>query len=711
VSDYLARNLHARLLPLVTSHWRSWRSAAGASGVGARPPLARNATTGATATSATAAPTNSSSSSSSSSSAYAQPALAAPDLHRRLSEACLDVNRRLTARLTRGGDDDGSTAVFALMAGDQLLVGNVGNSRAILCQRPMTAALAVRDAAAGGQRPHQQGSSSSSGSIGAAPAPLAPLALSTDHTPARPDEAARIAAAGGTVARSARGGKLRLDGDLEVSRAFGDPAFQTRGLTAAPEFKFHSLRRARDAFVILASDGVYEVMSPEEVCLHAWAAWAGDEGAAPRSPQPAPAIALGPVGGGEAAPPEGAEVGGRGAGGGGGGGSAEGAGAGVGGGGLGAGAAAAGDEDAQLQHEAHKQQRRPPAQPAGLAGSCGAFGSGRSTMAAPPNRLSSSSSLSSAEAAARRLDVSCRPDHIPAPYTLAEAVAIRITEEAYNRGSTDNAAVVCLDVGASASLAAAAAAERLGARGGGGGGAREEEVLTLIGRRDEGDEESGSAALATAAVVQGESLGANDGTCATELEASPGDGATHPSDTASTGDAAHQARSSTARPARRPPTTTRQLLQQALTAASAAAGARLPGTCMLLRRDTPAAATAAAAAVLVQDGQPLVPLVAAAAIGVGDGAETVGTTTTGVAPFNTQSGPGSQPAASGGQQQAAGGDSTQLAIVQGTSVVCHESEHQYVLTAHLVDAPLQPAHIHLWPLAKLPLEPTAAAAG
>ena len=148
MSDYLARNLHARLLPLVTSHWRSWRSAAGASGVGARPPLARNATTGATATSATAAPTNSSSSSS----AYAQPALAAPDLHWRLSEACLDVNRRLTARLRRGGDDDGSTAVFALMAGDQLLVGNVGNSRAILCQRPMTAALAVRDAAAGGQR-------------------------------------------------------------------------------------------------------------------------------------------------------------------------------------------------------------------------------------------------------------------------------------------------------------------------------------------------------------------------------------------------------------------------------------------------------------------------------------------------------------------------------------------------------------------------------
>jgi len=185
--------------------------------------------------------------------------------------------------------DDGSTAVFAVIAGQQLLVGNVGNSRAVLCTAASSSsssrlvdhtaaaaaaaasssngssssstALTQRTAAAGhgsigavGQAhnlplkkrgssssstalstqrpgsciaPHPTGSSasSSSSSSSSGEPPLLPLQLSFDHTPARGDEAARIIAAGGSIAAKRPGGKARVTGELEVTRSFGDVGY------------------------------------------------------------------------------------------------------------------------------------------------------------------------------------------------------------------------------------------------------------------------------------------------------------------------------------------------------------------------------------------------------------------------------------------------------------------------------------------------------
>ena len=67
-------------------------------------------------------------------------------------------------------------------------------------------------------------SSSSSSSINRQ-LPLLPLLLSSDHTPSRQDEAERVVAAGGFVAAKRPGGKLRVAGELEVSRSFGDLAY------------------------------------------------------------------------------------------------------------------------------------------------------------------------------------------------------------------------------------------------------------------------------------------------------------------------------------------------------------------------------------------------------------------------------------------------------------------------------------------------------
>lgn len=144
----------------------------------------------------------------------------------------------------------GSTCVSALLLGRRLVCANVGDSRALLAR------------SASFER------------------------LSTDHKPARADEAARIRAAGGFVIHK------RVMGELAVSRAFGDadlkrsvtelagdapppppgasafppavPRDARRLVVADPELVFAELRDD-DAFVLLACDGLFDVFSDAEV--------------------------------------------------------------------------------------------------------------------------------------------------------------------------------------------------------------------------------------------------------------------------------------------------------------------------------------------------------------------------------------------------------------------------------------------------------------
>jgi serine/threonine protein phosphatase PrpC len=168
----------------------------------------------------------------------------------------------------------GSTAVFAMLAGQQVLIGNVGNSKAILCSSSSSSSSSVRhptsssgsttvmtyqsalsaeppspSTAALQQRMQQRSSTSSGSSSGPAvtrqrggcsqllPAGLHALNMTSDHVATREDEAARIKKAGGqiTVNPATPGGKLRVRGELEVTRSFGDLDFQDQGVTALPE--------------------------------------------------------------------------------------------------------------------------------------------------------------------------------------------------------------------------------------------------------------------------------------------------------------------------------------------------------------------------------------------------------------------------------------------------------------------------------------------
>ncbi|XP_040379457.1 probable protein phosphatase 2C 37 [Oryza brachyantha] len=121
----------------------------------------------------------------------------------------------------------GSTAVVALLVRDRLVVANCGDSRAVLC----------RAAAA------------------------APLPLSSDHKPDRPDEKARIEAAGGRVVYL-NGPRVR--GILAMSRALGDRYLKPE-VICEPDITITE-RTVDDECLILASDGMWDVISNETAC-------------------------------------------------------------------------------------------------------------------------------------------------------------------------------------------------------------------------------------------------------------------------------------------------------------------------------------------------------------------------------------------------------------------------------------------------------------
>jgi len=129
------------------------------------------------------------------------------------------------------GKDSGTTAVVALMKGDKLYVANAGDSRCVLCR--------------GGKS----------------------LDLSVDHKPEDDIERKRIENAGAKIE-----GDGRVNGGLNLSRAIGDHAYKTnkdmlpeeQAITALPDITEHTITK-EDTFMVLACDGIWNVMESEEV--------------------------------------------------------------------------------------------------------------------------------------------------------------------------------------------------------------------------------------------------------------------------------------------------------------------------------------------------------------------------------------------------------------------------------------------------------------
>ncbi|KAL6585180.1 hypothetical protein OROMI_004469 [Orobanche minor] len=119
----------------------------------------------------------------------------------------------------------GSTAVVAVVCSSHIIVANCGDSRAVLYRGKEA------------------------------------IALSVDHKPSREDEYARIEASGGKVIQW---NGHRVFGVLAMSRSIGD-RYLKPWIIPKPEVMF--VPRAReDDCLVLASDGLWDVMSNEEVC-------------------------------------------------------------------------------------------------------------------------------------------------------------------------------------------------------------------------------------------------------------------------------------------------------------------------------------------------------------------------------------------------------------------------------------------------------------
>ncbi|KAE8660896.1 putative protein phosphatase 2C 39 [Hibiscus syriacus] len=118
----------------------------------------------------------------------------------------------------------GSTAVTAILINSQkLVVGNVGDSRAVICKNGVAKQLSV------------------------------------DHEPSK--EKGMIERLGGFVS-NLPGDVPRVDGQLAVARAFGDKSLKLH-LSSDPDVTVEVIDDDTE-FIILASDGIWKVMSNQE---------------------------------------------------------------------------------------------------------------------------------------------------------------------------------------------------------------------------------------------------------------------------------------------------------------------------------------------------------------------------------------------------------------------------------------------------------------
>ncbi|XP_048746852.1 protein phosphatase 1L-like [Ostrea edulis] len=144
-----------------------------------------------------------------------------------ITEEVLRVDKKLQEIARTNSDISGTTALFTILKEDILTVANVGDSRGVLCDKNGTA-----------------------------------IPLSYDHKPYNVKERQRIKDVGGFISFN---GVWRVAGVLATSRALGDyPLKDTKMVIAEPDILTFNLRFLQPYFMILASDGLWDVFSNQE---------------------------------------------------------------------------------------------------------------------------------------------------------------------------------------------------------------------------------------------------------------------------------------------------------------------------------------------------------------------------------------------------------------------------------------------------------------
>lgn len=143
----------------------------------------------------------------------------------------LDKTMRECPTWSNGDDKSGTTAVTTMITPEHFIFANCGDSRAILCSDKKVTFSTV------------------------------------DHKPSNPDEKLRIEKAGGSVMIQ------RVNGSLAVSRALGDFEYKMdftidpseQLVSPEPEISVVPRRDDEDEFIVIGCDGIWDVMSNEEV--------------------------------------------------------------------------------------------------------------------------------------------------------------------------------------------------------------------------------------------------------------------------------------------------------------------------------------------------------------------------------------------------------------------------------------------------------------
>eukprot|EP01087_Luapelamoeba_hula_P003988 TRINITY_DN1395_c0_g1_i4.p1 TRINITY_DN1395_c0_g1~~TRINITY_DN1395_c0_g1_i4.p1 ORF type:complete len:353 (-),score=56.01 TRINITY_DN1395_c0_g1_i4:14-1072(-) len=149
-----------------------------------------------------------------------------------LRAAFMNTDKILLESSEQNGWKNGTTAVVTLIIGSLLYLANAGDSECVLVKRKKE----------GGYKA---------------------VLLSEKHKPNEKNEKERIRNAGGHVVFG------RLFGDLAVSRSLGDPDYkkplsEADFVSADPFIQKVELTPAEDDFVILACDGLWDVVSYQE---------------------------------------------------------------------------------------------------------------------------------------------------------------------------------------------------------------------------------------------------------------------------------------------------------------------------------------------------------------------------------------------------------------------------------------------------------------
>ncbi|CAF1419608.1 unnamed protein product [Rotaria magnacalcarata] len=149
-----------------------------------------------------------------------------PALHAAIKQAYFELDQHLKTMVK---DDSGCVCITCLIGPEQIFLIHVGDSRAIIF--------------------------SNDGHI---------LAHTEDHKPDDPAEQERIHEAGGRISKSFAGDVLRVENQLAMTRVLGDFGIDKHIVPPMADIVEYP-RDSSAAFLVLACDGIWDVMTNEDV--------------------------------------------------------------------------------------------------------------------------------------------------------------------------------------------------------------------------------------------------------------------------------------------------------------------------------------------------------------------------------------------------------------------------------------------------------------